>query len=313
MNRDKIYILGVGSVGMALAVHLTNGGRKATAVRTSAHDVDARLVEVTIVGSGSRAITAPVEMVSLDKLEKLDGAIVVTAKSYANESIAARLRERAVQAPVVILQNGVGVEEPYLELAGARVYRCVLYVAGQKNGDGSYTFIPVAPSPIGAVRGDSEELEMLVTTLNTAEFPFVTHGAIQQEAWKKATINAVFNTICTLLETDNGIFVRDERAAVLAREIVDECVAVMRSIGLSADAEDVMRQIFTISRRSAGQLISTLQDIHNGSETEIDHLNLAIARVAGAAAPPVEVGATRALGELVKIKAALRRKPQAAS
>jgi 2-dehydropantoate 2-reductase len=307
VEPERIYILGAGAIGMALAVHLANRGRPVTAVRTSTDTTATHIAEVTIHAGQARTFKALVEIVSLARLQRLTGLIIVTAKTYANELIASRLREMTVLGPLVIMQNGVGVENPYLAMDAMRVYRCVLYVTGQKNADQSYTFMPVVASPIGIVRGDAGELEGLVSVLNTPEFPFVSLDNIEQEVWKKATINSVFNSICPLLEIDNGIFIRDGGAARLAREVVDECVAVMQRMGFSATAEEVMQQLFAISRRSDGQLISTLQDINNGRETEIDQLNLEIARIAGTVAPDANVRVTRALGEMVKIKSMLRR------
>lgn len=306
---DRIYILGAGSVGMSLAVHLANSGRLVTAVRTSADDIDPQATEVTVTGPEGRTFKSSVATVSLARLKRLAGVVVVTAKSYANHAIAARLKEMEILAPVVIMQNGVAVEDPYLALDALSIYRCILYVTGQKNGPHSYTFMPVTASLVGVVRGATEELDRLVRLLNTAEFPFIAHADIREEVWKKAAINAVFNSICTLLDVDNGIFVRDARAALLAREVVDECITVMQAMGFRVSAEAVMQQIFAVSRRSDGQLISTLQDINDGRDTEIDHLNLAIARIAGTVAPGAKISTTRVLGEMVRIKSTLRKKP----
>ena len=309
MESEGICILGAGSIGMALAVHLANSGRRVTAVRTSTDDFEPQYIEVTVSGSSERIFSSRVEMVSLARLTRLAGIIVIAAKSYANRVIASRLRQMEILAPVVIMQNGVGVENPYLDLPALRVYRCVLYATGQKNGEGSYTFIPVTASPIGVVRGTRQELLYLVGALNTGEFPFAAQGDILQQVWKKATINSVFNSICTLLETDNGIFIRNEKAAQLAREVVDECVAVMQALGFGQSADDIMEQLFAISTRSDGQLISTLQDVNNGRDTEIDQLNLEIARIGRTLSPPVQANTTRVLGEMVRIKSMLRQKP----
>jgi 2-dehydropantoate 2-reductase len=310
MVSERIYILGAGAIGMALAVHLANSGRQVTAVRTSTDDMAAHTTEVTICGSQGRTFKSVLEMVSLARLRRLTGPVVITAKTYANAAIAARLREIEVVGPLVIMQNGVGVEDPYLDLDALRVYRCVLYATAQKHADQGYTFIPVNASPIGVVRGDEQELARLVSALNTSEFPFVCLRDIQQEVWKKATINAVFNSICPLLEADNGIFIRDAETARLAREVVDECVAVMQRMGFSLTADEVMQQLFAISRKSDGQQISTWQDINNGRETEIEHLNLEIARIARRVAPDVNMSVTRALGEMIKIKSRLVQQRQ---
>ncbi|MBA2673862.1 2-dehydropantoate 2-reductase [Ramlibacter sp.] len=308
LSNERIYILGGGAVGMSLAVFLSNQGRDVTVVRTSTGDVDPRQVEVTITTADGTTRTAPVEMVSLAKLRSLDGIVVVTAKSYANDAIAAALAGLNVSGPVVILQNGAGVEDAYLRLPAARIYRCCMYCISQKDaGDNAYRFIRVVPSPIGAMRGDPQELDALVRQLDTAEFPFAVHGDIRREVWKKTTVNSVFNSICPLLEADNGIFARDENAVRMARVVIDECLAVAHAMGIDLNADEVLRQILTLSSNGGGKLISTLQDINAGRPTEIEQMNLAIARIGETLAPPVPANVTRALGEMVRIKSALRR------
>jgi 2-dehydropantoate 2-reductase len=310
--KDKIYVLGAGAIGLSLATYLFIKGKEVIAVRTSTDEVDSKQVEIAITGADERIWTAPIEMVSLAKLRVLDGVIVVTAKSYANDTIATRLKGMEISSPVVIMQNGVGVENPYLNLDTARIYRCVLYSTSQKDKNDSYKFVSITASPIGIVRGNEQELDYLVNELNTTAFPFVSHSDIKQEVWKKAIMNAVFNSICPLLEIDNGIFVRDEKASLLAQEIVDECLVIAHNIGIRLNAEEIMQQIFSISKKSEGQLISTLQDINAGRETEIDYLNLEIARLGETLIPAIKASTTKALGEIVKMKSKLRNKSIAA-
>lgn len=310
--KDKIYVLGAGAIGLSLATYLFIKGKEVIAVRTSTDEVDSKQVEIAITGADERIWTAPIEMVSLAKLRVLDGVIVVTAKSYANDTIATRLKGMEISSPLVIMQNGVGVENPYLNLDTARIYRCVLYSTSQKDKNDSYKFVSITASPIGIVRGNEQELDYLVNELNTTAFPFVSHSDIKQEVWKKAIMNAVFNSICPLLEIDNGIFVRDEKASLLAQEIVDECLVIAHNIGIRLNAEEIMQQIFAISKKSEGQLISTLQDINAGRETEIDYLNLEIARLGETLIPAIKASTTKALGEIVKMKSKLRNKSIAA-
>lgn len=310
--KDKIYVLGAGAIGLSLATYLFIKGKEVIAVRTSTDEVDSKQVEIAITGADERIWTAPIEMVSLAKLRVLDGVIVVTAKSYANDTIATRLKGMEISSPLVIMQNGVGVENPYLNLDTARIYRCVLYSTSQKDKNDSYKFVSITASPIGIVRGNEQELDYLVNELNTTAFPFVSYSDIKQEVWKKAIMNAVFNSICPLLEIDNGIFVRDEKASLLAQEIVDECLVIAHNIGIRLNAEEIMQQIFSISKKSEGQLISTLQDINAGRETEIDYLNLEIARLGETLIPAIKASTTKALGEIVKMKSKLRNKSIAA-
>ena len=270
-------------------------------MRTSRASVELTSHPVT-VQRGEQRLSATIEMVSLDNLIQLDGIIVVTSKSYANPMIAQALKGKIVNGPIVILQNGVGVEQPFLDAGFTKVYRCVLYATGQAKAEHVYTFSPINPSPIGVIRGDAADLARCVETLTTATFPFRVEANIQRETWKKAIINAVFNSVCPLLDIDNGVFVRDDAAEHLAREIIHECVAVADRLNLNLSETELLETLKRISQGSSGQLISTLQDIKLGRPTEIDSLNLEIARVAATLQPSVAVPRTEFLGKMILAK-----------
>lgn len=294
------YILGCGAIGFPLAVYMADAGRSAVAVRTSRSGIPLSTVTVTV--RNGKEISAPVQTASLDQLPTLDGLIVITSKANANQALAQQLKEKGASGPVVILQNGVGVEKPFLDAGFSPVYRCVLYITSQ--GTGKYEFMtrPVTVCPIGVVQGDEDGLQQAVATLSTDHLQFRAEANIEREVWKKAIINAVFNSICPLLDIDNGIFVRDETVAALARDVIGECVALTSRLNLDITAEELMDQLLRISSGSQGQLISTLQDIHAGRPTEIEFLNLEIARVAATLQPPVEVPRTELLGRMVLVK-----------
>jgi len=308
-TAGPIYILGAGAIGFPLAVYLADAGRTVVAVRTSRADLPRGTVQVS-VESGAAHVSAAVEMVSLAGLDRLDGIIVVAAKAYANEAIARALAERSARGPLVIMQNGVGVERPFLAAGFPEVYRCVLYFTGQTAGEQRFTVRAVAASPIGVVRGDADGLRRCVAALSTGGFPVRAEANIQREVWKKAITNVVFNSVCPLLDVDNGVFTRDPAAADLARELVAECVALTDRLGVGLGAAEVLEQVQTISARSAGQLISTLQDIRAGRPTEIDSLNLEFARVAASLQPPLALPRVELLGRLIALKSAPRGERQ---
>ena len=302
-KSKPVYILGGGAIGLTLAAYLASAGRNVLVVRTSRDDVSPTRITVTIVRDGV-PLRGPLETVSLSRLETLDGVIAVTAKSYANPAIAAALAARKASGPVVLLQNGLGVERPFLDAPLPRIYRCVLYTTSQTIAENEVTFRPISSSPIGVVKGDEAELERCVAALATPGFPFHAEKNIERDVWKKAIANAVFNSICPLLDIDNGVFHRDPEAAGLAREVVRECLLLTEAKGLAlglSEAE-LMEQILRISKGSEGQLISTLQDIRHGRRTEIDSLNLEMARMAAALVPPVSVSKTEFLGKMLLAK-----------
>jgi 2-dehydropantoate 2-reductase len=305
-NHETIYILGSGAVGFPLAAYLTHAGRNVVAVRTSRNDVPKSTINVTAQDGTSR-VSARIETISLSNLANLDGTMVITTKSYTNPAIALLLKERKATGPLVIMQNGVGVERPFLEAGFPAVYRCVLYVTSQPTSEFHFSFHPVIASPIGIIEGPEAELAKCVEQLNTEAFPFRAEANIQKEIWKKAIINSVFNSICPLLDVDNGIFVRDEATANLALRVVKECITLTDRLHINLSEDEVMQQIMRISTGSK-QLISTLQDIRNGRQTEIESLNLEIARLAASQQPPLYLPQTELLGKIILAKSILHRK-----
>jgi len=305
-NQETIYILGSGAVGFPLAAYLTNAGRNVVAVRTSRNDVPKSTINVTVQDETNR-ITAPIETISLSNLTNLDGILVIATKSYTNQAIAHLLKERKATGPLIILQNGVGVERPFLDAGFGTVCRCVLYVTSQPTSEFQFSFRPITASPIGIMAGPEAELSKWVEQLNTDGFPFRAEPKIQKEIWKKAIINSVFNSICPLLDVDNNVFVRDEATANLARQLVKECITLTDRLNIGLSESEVMQQIMRISTGSK-QLISTLQDIRNGRQTEIESLNLEIARQAASLQPPLYLPQTELLGKIILAKSALHRK-----
>lgn len=300
------YVLGAGAIGFPLVAFITHAGRHAVAVRTSVTNLPSSTTTVEVELKGG-TLRATVETISLARLTRIEGLVVITAKSHANEAIAQELQRKAFAGPIVVMQNGIGVERPFLERLSGPVYRCVLYATSQAVADGRFAFRPVTASPTGIFRGTDAELTRSVKTLSTDEFPLRVEGDIRRAIWKKTIVNAVFNSICPLLDVDNGVFVRDDEVAGLARQLVRECLAVTRTLGLDLDEPEVMDQIAVVSRHSDGQIISTLQDIRQGRPTEMEFLNLEIARIARATQPTLDPQRIELLGRLVVAKSFLSR------
>jgi len=313
----RVTILGAGAVGLPLAAYLAKQGREVQVARTRAEIDPEPSLAVAVSEAGQKRISAQIPSGSLATLPSLDGIVVVAVKSYVNAAIAAALQRKAFTGPIVILQNGLGVEQPFVAAGFTSIFRGVLYMTSQLAASSpagiEVDFRAIASSPIGVVLGSEADLTACVQALSTPAFPFHAETEIQRAAWKKTIINAVFNSLCTLLEIDNGIFARDPAAAQLAREVVHECLAVATRRGIALTEAEVLEQIMKISRGSGGVLISTLQDVRAGRPTEIDSLNLEIARLASALNPPASVPKTELLGRLVLQKSLRRGGPARSS
>lgn len=301
----QVYVFGGGAVGMALAVHLANHGRDVRLVRTSGKGPEQTSLDITVEDSGT-TFQAIVPCTSIGRIKRPKGLLLVATKAFANAEISKALLRARASGPIVLLQNGLGVERPFMEAGFPEIYRAVLYVTGQRESASTVSFHSVKPSALGVVNGTDEGLQTCVSTLNCSHFPFEKCADIETKVWQKAVVNCAFNSLCPLLDIDNGIFARDSECLELARTVVGECVAVAERVGVVLDEPSVISQILQISSGS-DHPISTLQDIRSGRPTEIDCLNLEVARIAASLRPPVHLPRTEMLGKLVSAKSRTSR------
>ncbi|AWO01102.1 ketopantoate reductase [Chitinophaga alhagiae] len=301
----KTYIIGSGAIGKALAVALQLQGKDVALIRGSIDNVAAHTETIQVIQEDGQIQEATVLVSTIGNFGELDGLIVLANKSYGNEALARKLKGKTRASPLVILQNGLGVEQPFIKENYPEIYRCVLFVTGQTLAEGGVRFKPVAACPVGIVKGNVATLQRIIEQLSGSYLLFSEEAQIETVVWKKTIINSVFNSVCPLLETDNGIFHRNPAALGIAERIVLECLVIAREKGILLEAEDVLRQLLQISKSSDGQLISTLQDIRNKRQTEIGTLNLEIARIARSLNMEAAVKETSLLGELTKLKSEL--------
>ncbi len=299
---QTIYIIGAGAIGKALAVFLKLEGRKVILVRGSVDKLGSIIKTISMTYANNSSLTAEVEITTFSQLSNLNGLIVLTNKSYGNKNLAEKLKAKIGNNPLVLLQNGLGIEQVFVDNKFTKIYRCVLFATCQIGADNKLNFKPVAICPIGIINGDESELDNLISALNTPYFQFKSECNIQSIIWKKAVVNIIFNSICPLLEIDNGIFFRNEAAIKMAKSIIDECLLVSGKLGIRLLKEEVLESVLLISKMSDGQLISTLQDINNGRKTEIETLNHVVVAIAKSQNLGHKILKTKLLGDLTLLK-----------
>lgn len=302
-NMEHIYIVGLGAISRALAVFLRLSGKRVTIIRGSLNDGSHKSAHFSARMPDGTVLEAEVTVAALNTFSAIDGIIVVASKSYANKQLAIDLKEKIGNSPIVLLQNGLGVEQPFVAQNFQEIYRAVLFVTSQVIDDATVQFKPVAACPVGIERGSMENLSKIVSQLTTPQFIFESKAHLKNIIWKKAIINCVFNSVCPLLEVDNGIFSRSPHAMQIARRIISECLSIAHHKEIWLVQKDIEDSLLEISFASDGQLISTLQDIRRQRNTEIDTLNLEIARMAEGLGKSEAVRETKLLGELTKMKA----------
>ena len=167
--HKHIFVVGSGAIGKALAVFLSHAGRKVTVLRGSVDDGRTLTRRFTVEMESGLIHEADVEVATMNSLAKIDGIVVLATKSFGNEKLAGALKSKIGDSPIVLLQNGLGIEQPFLKCGYQQVYRCVLFVTSQSIDEVVVRFKPVATCPVGIAHGDEEQLNNIVAHLNTPE------------------------------------------------------------------------------------------------------------------------------------------------
>ncbi|WP_282085298.1 ketopantoate reductase family protein [Aquimarina algiphila] len=303
MENTKIYIIGSGAIGKALAVFLKLENKDVMLVRGSVDNLMESSEVISVWDNKNQTFEESITTTTFSNLKELNGIVLITTKTFANTKIAEKLARFKGKFSIVLLQNGLNIEKPFETFEN--VFRCVLFTTSQIIDNGEVRFKTVTASPVGSIDNVNEKLNEIVSFINTEHFTFREEPNIQHYVWNKAIINCAFNSICPLLEIDNGIFYRNSEVAAIAKTIIKECVNLSHKIGLHLDEIEIEKSLLLISERADGQLISTYDDIRKKRRTEIESLNLEMARLAESIGEPELVPFTKALGLTVLEKSKL--------
>ncbi len=299
MKNTEIYIIGSGAIGKALAVFLKLENKQVKLIRGSIDNIPDTEKYITVIGK-DYTFKEKIVTTTFSNLSSINGIVLITTKTFGNNKIARKLKNIGGDFAIVLLQNGLNIERSFKVFD--KVYRCVLLSTSQVASENEVTFKTVSASPIGNLEGKNENLDDLIKQISTPNFEFREEANISKYVWNKVIANCVFNTVCPLLEIDNGIFHRSTNAKTLAEVIIEECVALSKIKGINLDKDEIIENLILISQKSDGQLISTYMDILNNRRTEIESLNLEIAKMADEMGQSELVKNTKLLGQLIQIK-----------
>jgi 2-dehydropantoate 2-reductase len=187
---------------------------------------------------------------------------------------------------IVLIQNGIGIEEPYSKAFPGQIISGVVYLPVSqpesglclvKGPDllelGTYPAAAVPPSVIS-----------LVDYLKAGGAHVEHYDNIQARRWKKSLINATWNPIAALcLNRDSDFIQCHEDAPKLLRATMHEVAAVATKLGYPLGDTEIDNQVsraFTRAREGTGIKMSMLADVENGSPLEVEALIGNIVRIA---------------------------------
>jgi 2-dehydropantoate 2-reductase len=288
---NKVLIVGTGALGTFFAACLAAAGNQVTILGTwknalAALNRDgARLVtaEGVEIHFPVRATDNPSECADAD-------LALVLVKAWQTERAAGQLATCLSQlALAVTLQNGLGNREILDRALGDT--RVMLGVS-------TYGATLLGP---GLARSGGEGVLSLEAHPRSGEVECLLRGAgfrvdivpdANALAWGKLVINAALNPLTALLRVPNGELLKRPAARLLMSALAREAAAVAAAGGVKLPFADPVTAVEEVTRRTAANRSSMLQDVKRGARTEINAICGAVTQAAQERGVPAPVNWT---------------------
>lgn len=309
-SAARLLVYGGGAIGSLFAALLSRAGHEVLLIGRRAH-VEAVRTSGLIVEGVTEGVFHPEVATAIPADERPDG-VFVTVKTY-DVAEAARALATALSrpAPVLLPQNGIGVEEGFLATLGpadrpfasAPIVRGVSSVPVTFLGPGRIRHAGEGELLLGAVTGHCDEtsVERFEGWVRSAGLRVRRVNDIQREVWRKLLVNAAINPVSADHRVPNGQLAEDPWRGQALR-LLSEALAVARAEGFEFSREEAEADLFRVVRATAQNRSSMLQDVERGRPTEIDAISGAI--VERARRHSIPVPATERALHRIKAKSA---------
>jgi len=179
----------------------------------------------------------------------------------------------------ITLQNGLGNLEKLAEDVGTS--RAALGITAQGAtvlAPGRLAHAGKGPTYLAGSPAQQPQLQMVAELFNAAGLETSLVDNPDSLVWGKLAINAGINPLTALLEIPNGALTEDEYLRRVMAAAADEVARVAAAQGIKLPYSDAASRTAEVSRATAGNRSSMLQDVLRAAPTEIDAITGAVVR-----------------------------------
>lgn len=276
----NIAVFGVGAMGSLFGSRLSSLAN-VTLIGNWTEQLEAirRSGLITSFPDGSKTHHALRVTDDLAEVPPADLALILV-KSYQT----ARAARQAAQVLkpgglAITLQNGLGNLEILAEAVGWQ--RAGLGITAQGATilcPGHLHHAGQGPTHLARIRGQEEQLAEIVNLFNAAGLETTLVENADSLVWGKLAINAGINPLTALLELPNGALAEDESLCQVMAAAASEVAQVAAAQGIRLPYTDAARRAEEVSKATASNRSSMLQDVSRAAPTEIDAISGAVVR-----------------------------------
>ena len=284
----RILVFGTGNIGAVYSCILDRGGAEISCVcRSNYSEVKARGLRVESSILGDRTSKPNVaqnvdEALSISQ-QPFDHVVVCTKAVPATTSATIRLIRPAIipgLTSIVLIQNGLGVEEPYhAAFPGTTIISGVAYVPTTQVSPGIFSHSEMERLHLGLYGADqplkaAAQLDSFASLIRRGGGTAILENDVQVERWRKIVANGAVNPICALSRCRDGQLMKVAPLATdLLKKVMLEIVAIAQAAGYgeAVSADTVETQLArSLSRPYPGVQPSMMADALEGGKLEVE-------------------------------------------
>jgi 2-dehydropantoate 2-reductase len=279
-NKLKIGVIGLGPVGMIMAVKLKEAGAEVFVCERNEFKLKKIREEGIYLENAIEAHTTFEKVYSnIADMANLDlDYLVFALKSYQTpEAVKAAESLNSEKLTVISAQNGIDVEEIIISGFGeSKTLRMIINYAGNMRAPNivrASFFSP--PNYVGSVDDSrSTEAEIFADILNSVGFTTkkVDSFELVQCIWEKTILNASLSALCGVGRLTMAEAISDADTAELIEQTINEGIEVADKEKIKFP-DDFVRKCMRYLKRGGDHFPSLAVDLINNRETEIDYFN----------------------------------------
>jgi 2-dehydropantoate 2-reductase len=290
----KIAMIGAGAMGSLFGSLLAQAGETVTLLDIREDHVDAINTHGLSVEKGGQKRTIRIPATTdAAQIGPVDLTLIFVKSTHTDAAAQTAAQLAGSTGLVLTLQNGMGnadilakALDPARVIAGTTSHGATFLEPGAiRHAGGGDTVI----GPWTATGMDGAE--KVADFFNQAGIATRAVADVHAVLWAKLFINIGINAITALTGIKNGQLLDLEQTRELAREAVDEAMAVARSQDIAIQGDPV-EKVFQIAEATGPNRSSMGQDVDQRRLTEITAINGFIVRMARGAGIPVPVNRT---------------------
>ncbi|KAI6531977.1 hypothetical protein MCOR10_003010 [Pyricularia oryzae] len=282
-KQMDVMLYGLGAIGSfyAFVISQSPNVRLTVVARSNYEAVKANGIIIDSENHGKH-IVKPYQVVKIpaDANSKFD--YIVCAHKAINQATVPPILSPAVdpaRTTIVIIQNGVGNEEPFrAAFPSTTILSCVTWVGARQSAPGVIMHNKSEDMQIGLFPNETVDravekarLDEFAALLTTGKTVFQVVDNVQVQRWEKVVWNVAWNALTTLTGLDTHAWLSStEGATPMTTRLMGEAVDVARALGVPLDKEELVERLMRKILGMQTIYSSMYEDAKHGRPMEVE-------------------------------------------